>query len=163
MALDTITERLAALEVFRGLSEERLERIAREADRIIFRDGQTLVAAGSEVDGALVIVAGQAVAMPDADRGLAACLVETGSMLGEGAMLTEHTCGITVVAEGEVRAIKIVRATLLAHLCADPGLAAHFHDRLAARLQRVALELRLIDERLAASVAPMPAAARVPA
>ena len=70
-------------------------------------------------------------------------------MLGEGAMLTEHTYGLTVCAVGDVRAIQITRDALFAQLQDDPDLAEHLRARLANRLQRVALELRLIDERLA--------------
>jgi CRP-like cAMP-binding protein len=153
MALDTIVSRLMALEVFRNLTGEQLARIAREADRIVFRDGHTLIEAGGDGDGALVIVAGRGSVVEDQERGTAARIVETGSMLGETAMLTEHQHGLTVVAEGDVRAIKITREALLKMMQADPALAAHFHERLLARLQRVALELRMIDERLAVAAA----------
>ena len=151
MALDSIAGRLLGLEIFRGLAPAQVERIAREAERMIFRDGQTLVAAGTEGDGALVIIAGRAMALADADTGRSARQIEPGSMIGELAMLTEHHIGVTVVADGDVRAIKVVRETLHANMQEDPALAAHLHARLVARLQRVALELRMIDERLAAA------------
>ncbi len=151
MALDTITGCLNDLDVFRGLTPAQLERLAREADRIIRRDGQTLIEAGAMGDGALVIVAGHALTLADPDRGFEATTVRPGSMLGEAAMLTERHYNLTVVADGDVRAIKIARATLAANMRDDPALAAHFQARIAARLSRVALELRVIDERLAAA------------
>ncbi|MBS0241899.1 MAG: cyclic nucleotide-binding domain-containing protein [Proteobacteria bacterium] len=150
MALDTIAVRLLALEAFRGLSDERIGRLAREADRIVFRDGQKLIVADAVGDGALVIVSGRAVVVADPTRGMERREIEPGSMLGESAMLTDHRFALTVVAEGDVRAIKIRRERLLALMQDDPGLAEHFQLRLASRLQRIAIELKVIDERLAA-------------
>lgn len=153
MAIDTIAQRLFDLEVFRGLAPAEVERIAREAERIIFRDGQTIVAAGTDADGAFVLVAGRAMALADPSRGTAAHAIEAGSMLAESAMLTEHRVGLTVVADGDVRAIKITRELLHAMMLEAPEIAEHFVGRVAARLTRVAIELRLIDERLAVATA----------
>lgn len=151
MALDTIASCLNDLDVFRGLSPAQLERLAREADRIIRRDGQPLIEAGAMGDGALVIVSGRALALADPDRGFEAMTIRPGSMLGEAALLSEHHYNLTVIADGDVRAIKISRATLVENMRDDPSLAEHFQARVAARLSRVALELRVIDERLAAA------------
>lgn len=149
MALDAIAGRLLGLEIFRGLVPTQIERIARDAERLIFRDGQKIAEAGSESDGAIVIIAGRARALADPSRDLDEFIVEAGSMLGETAMLAEHRAHITILAEGDVRAVKVTREALQLHLQDDPALAEHFHERLAARLQRTALELKMIDERLA--------------
>lgn len=153
MAIDTIAQRLLDLEVFRGIASERIERLAREADRIIFRDGQTIAQAGADADGAFVLVAGSAMAAEDPERGVPAHRVETGSMIAESAMMTEHQFGLTITADGDVRAIKITRELLRTMLLEDPALRDHFIGRIAARLTRVAIELRLVDERLAAVIA----------
>lgn len=149
MAIDAIAQRLFDLEVFRGLAPEQASQIAREAERIIFRDGQTIAKAGADADGAFVLVAGRANVLSDPERGIAEQSIEPGSMIGELAMLTEHQFGVTVLADGDVRAIKITRDLMRQHMLGDQALAAHFMDRLSARLTRVAVELRLIDERLA--------------
>ena len=149
MALDLIAARLSRLDMFRGLTPAQLQRLAREAERMVFRDGQTIIAAGENGDGAIVIISGRAMVLANAELGLEAEDVETGSMLGEAAMLTEHTYGLTITAVGDVRAVHLTRDALHAHLEDDPELAEHFRERLANRLQRVAVELRLIDERLA--------------
>ena len=146
MAIDTIAGRLMDLDAFRGLAPGQVERIAREADRIIFRDGQTIAEAGQACDGALVIISGHANLLA---HGEPALLVEAGSMIGETGMLTEHHYGSTILARGEVRAIKIMRETLLELMRGDPPLREHFVGRVASRLSRMAVELRLIDERLA--------------
>ncbi len=152
MAIDTIAGCLAELDAFRGLDVERLERIAREADRIIYRDGQVIAEAGAEGDGAVLIVSGEARAEAP-DGGASWGLVSAGVLIGEMAMLTEHVFAVGVVARGDVRAVKIGRAALLELMRADPVLLDHFQSRLVERLSRLALELRLIDERLAAASA----------
>lgn len=149
MAIDRIAQRLHDLDIFQGLAPGQIERIAREADRIIFRDGQTIAEAGTEADGAFVVISGRASAIADPSRAIQVHEIETGSMIAETAMLTEYAFGLTVQADGEVRAIKITREMLRGQMHDDPALADHFIGRVAARLSRVALELRMIDERLA--------------
>ncbi len=151
MALDLIADRLQRLEIFRGLAPAQIERIAQDGERLIFRSGQKILQAGGDGEGAVIIISGRATVLADADTGSETDEVDAGTMLGETAMLAEHQFRLTVVADGDVRAVRINRAALLAHMHQDPALAEHFHSRLASRLQRVAVELRLIDERLAAA------------
>jgi CRP-like cAMP-binding protein len=153
MALDLIVARLSRLDLFRGLTPEQLQRIARDAERMVFRDGQKIIAAGETGGGAIVIISGRGMIMPDEQLGIEAEHVEAGSMLGEAAMLAEHVYRLTVCAVGDVRAIHLTREALLANMQTDPDLAEQLRARLANRLQRVAVELRLIDERLAAAQA----------
>lgn len=149
MAIDTIAGRLLGLDLFRGLDASQIERIAREAERLIFRDGQRIIEKGKPLDGAVVIIAGRARALADPERDVDARAVEPGSLLGETAMLVEYQTLVTVVAESDVRAVMIMREALRAHMHDDPAVAEHFAARLASRLQRMAVELRMIDERLA--------------
>jgi CRP-like cAMP-binding protein len=153
MALDLITQRLAALEAFRGLTPTQLEQIAGLTDRLIFRDGQKLIEAGVEGDGAILMVAGAATVEADAERGTDRRSLGAGTLFGELAMLSEHVFAVTAVADGDVKAVKIPRTALLDLFGAEPEIAAHFRQRLASRLMRVALELKVIDERLAAVAA----------
>ena len=149
MAIDRIAQRLGDLDIFHGLTPAQMERIAREAERIIFRDGQVMATAGTEADGAFVLISGQASVRADPASTTQIDAIETGSMIAEPAMLVEHEFGLTVVAEGEVRAIKITRDKLREWMLDDPSMTDHFVGRIATRLTRVAIELRLIDERLA--------------
>jgi NTE family protein len=158
MAIDTIVSQLAALEVFRGLEPEWIERIARSADRIIHRGGQTIVEAGSTGDASVLIVAGRARALARPDMAFPGSEVGAGTLIGELAMLTEHQFALTVVAVDEVRAIRIAREAVHRLLKDDPALAEHFQARLTSRLLRAALDLRLIDERLAEASARASAA-----
>lgn len=151
MALDLIAARLLHLEIFRGLSQAQIQRIAREAERMVFRDGQKLIQAGEDGSGAIILISGRAKALEDPELGLEEAEIEAGTMLGEAAMVAEHRFRLTVAAVGDVRAIRITREAMHAHMIDDPELADHFRSRLASRLQRVVVELRLIDERLAAA------------
>ena len=151
MATDQLVATLQNLEVFRGLGPEQLADIARKAERIVFKPGQTVVEAGHQGDGAYLLVAGDAEVLPDETHpgGLRGQPVVPGSLVGEMAMLIEHEYRITVVARSSIRALKITRAQMQAHMLAAPSLAEHFVGRVSSRLTRVAVELRRIDQMLA--------------
>lgn len=149
MATDAFASRLNDLEIFRGLSPLRITEIVRQAERIVFRDGQTIVTAGSAGDGAYVIIDGEAVAMDDTEPDAFTRRIAPGSLLGEMAMLTEHAYTTTIVSHGTVRALKITREALHQQMADDPLLAQHFVARISSRLTRVAVELRRLDQMLA--------------
>jgi hypothetical protein len=71
-------------------------------------------------------------------------------------MLIDHVYGATVVAEGRVHCLKILRSALYEQMQADPALADHFSSALVARLTQVALEMRKIDRLLTAPGDPAP-------
>jgi CRP-like cAMP-binding protein len=146
MANNTFIDSLLRVPVFQGLAEAQLGDIARRAERVMFRIGQPIVKAGDAGDGAYLIIVG------DAERrdGAAAVAdgIETGSLVGEMAMLidTEYSC--TVVARSAVRALKITRAALYAQMERDPELAAHFVAKISGRLREFTNELRRIEGEL---------------
>jgi CRP/FNR family transcriptional regulator, cyclic AMP receptor protein len=149
MAVDKLVAPLMRVPLFATLKPLQLTELARQAERIAFRPGSTITAAGEPGDGAYLIVAGEAVRIPAG--GGPAQPIETGSLVGELAMLTEHVYGVTVIAQGRVNALKITRAGLHAQMRDDPKLAEHFTSLLAERLKQVAAEMRTIDEMLAAA------------
>jgi CRP-like cAMP-binding protein len=160
MSISVLARQLMSQEIFRGLSPLQLTEIVRQADRIVYRPGATIVEAGTPGDAAVLIVAGDAVRFLDGEpaAGLNAQAIGTGCLLSELAMLIEHEHGATVVAHTTVRALRITRTGLLAQMVDDPDLAGHFVDRITERLHRVADELRRIDHVLVANEgAPAPA------
>jgi CRP-like cAMP-binding protein len=156
MAIDKLVAPLMRVPLFAALKPLQLTEIARQAERLTFRLGSTITRAGEPGDGAYLVVAGEAVRVPAG--GGPAQAVEPGSLVGELAMLTEHVYGATVVAQGRVNALKITRAGLHAQMREDPKLAEHFTSLLAARLMRVAEEMRSIDQVLATAADRMAAA-----
>jgi len=160
MAINTLARQLMLQEIFRGLSPLQLTEIVRQAERVVYRPGQCIVEAGMPGDAAVVLVAGDAVRLPDSTMGaggLQAQSIGAGSILSELAMLVDHVHGATIVAHTTVRVLRITREALHAQMLEDPDLASHFVDRISQRLNRVADELRRIDHSLAAESALAPA------
>jgi CRP-like cAMP-binding protein len=155
IAIDKVVAPLLRVPLFCGLKPLQVTEIARQAERIAFRRGSTITHAGTPGDGAYLIVSGDAVRIP-ALRSDAPEPIEPGSLIGELAMLIDHVYGATVVAEGRVHCIKILRSALYEQMQADPALADHISSALVARLTHVALEMRKIDRLLAAPVDPAP-------
>jgi CRP-like cAMP-binding protein len=145
MANNTFVDSLLRVPVFQGLTHVQLSDIARRAERVMFRIGQPIVKAGEPGDGAYLIIVGDA---ERRDGAVVTDQIETGSLVGEMAMLvdTEYSC--TVVARSAVRALKITRAALYALMERDPELAAHFVGKISARLRDFTDELRRIENEL---------------
>lgn len=150
MAIDALVKPLLAVELFRGLRPLQVTEIARRAFRTVYKPGDTIIAAGTEGDAAVLIVSGEAVRVEGPDCATGQPLT-VGTLLGEMAMLieTEHTS--TVVAKTAVRALRIARSEMHEQMADDHVLADHFVSRIAERLGRIADELRQIDGTLGES------------
>lgn len=147
--MDALIAPLRRVELFQGLSPLQITEIARTAERIVFKAGSRIAEAGRDADAALLIVAGDADVVADT---VSACLpqpIEEASLIGEMAMLVEHTFGVTVVARTSVRCLKINRDVLRDIILDDPEVGEKLSANLAGRLNRVADELRDIDGVLA--------------
>jgi CRP-like cAMP-binding protein len=159
MAIDKVVAPLLRVPIFIGLKPLQLSEIARQAERMTFRRGTTITKTGTAGEGAILIVSGEAVHFPEPGSTEQPQPIEPGSLVGELAMLTDHTYGATVIADARVHCLKITRAALYEQMEADPALADHFGSILAQRLSQVAIEMRRIDEMLAIRASPAPAGA----
>jgi CRP/FNR family transcriptional regulator, cyclic AMP receptor protein len=148
MLQQDIAQKLSNLEIFRGLSPERLEKIARCAERMLFKPGQPIIRAQKRGEAAFLIIAGTA-CVESEDGSENGEELAPGTLLGELAMLTEHDYSVTVTCREQVRAVRFPRSALHAEMAEDPELAEHFVTKVASRLTRVAIELRRLDEMLA--------------
>ncbi len=148
---ETLMRPMCGVPLFRGLSLEQISMIARSAERIVYREGDTIIAADSEGDAAILVVSGDAVRISgvDLDGGLE--VIDEGSLLGEMAMLVEMEYGSTVIARGMVRALRITREGLQELMEHDPALVDHFLHKIAGRLSDLACELRSVDQALASA------------
>ena len=149
MAIDKMIAPLLRVPLFAGLRPLQITEIARQAERVAFRSGSSIIEAGKTGDCAYLIVSGDAVCRPEPGSAAPPQPVEPGSLVGELAMLIDHTHRVTVVAAGRVHCLKITRSALYQQIEADPALADHFTGLLTARLTQVAIEMRCIDEMLA--------------
>lgn len=156
MAVDALITPLLRVPLFQGLSPLQLARLAKNAERIIFKSGDVIVREGAPGDAAYLIVSGEVVRCegPTSHADAADEIVPPQSLIGELAMLveTEHTS--TVQTRSQVRALKFTRSAIAELMQADATLAEHFLAKLVARLTRMADELRQIDGGLANAASP---------
>ena len=150
MAIDTLVRPLLNVPLFQGLKPLQLTEIARRADRIVYKPGEVIVAAHGETDAAVLVVSGEAVRTegPGLETG-ANETIPTGALISEMTMLIETECTSTVVARTPVRALRITRSEMHAHMVADPSLADHFVAKISGRLSTFVDGLREIDRSLA--------------
>lgn len=147
MAIDSLVQPLRNLALFQGLTAAQITEIARRAERVVFKPGDTLIATDAPAHGAVVIVSGEArrVSGPDLT---APEVLPVGTLLGEMGMLVETLHTSTVVAATSVRALRIQRNELIEQMMRDASLAEHFVRRIAERLHDVAAEMRAIEMEL---------------
>jgi CRP-like cAMP-binding protein len=141
MVVDTLAAPLLRVELFAGLKPAQLSALARAAERIVYRAGDAITRAGEDADAAILIVSGSAEWIDETAEE-----IEIGSLIAEMAMFVELAYGTTIVAKSQVRCLKLGRAAMRELLLKDPGLAQHLTTKIAARLSRVASELRAIDD-----------------
>jgi len=160
MAIDALVKPLLQLPLFRGLRPMQITEIVRRADRIVYRPGDVIIEEHAEADAAIVLVEGEAVRVSGPDLSGRAEPVQVGSLLAELGMLIETQHSSTIVARTTVRAMRIPRTEIHEMMAEDPAVADHFVQKIAARLTKLADELRSIDSTLAGSAAfaPIPAA-----
>jgi CRP-like cAMP-binding protein len=144
MSINALVAPLMRVRLFQGLDAQQLATLARAAERIMFREGQTIVAAGNVGDAAIIIVNGPAESFgsqPD-DREF----VAPGSVIGEMAMFIEHVYGTSVIARGPVKALRFTRDAMHQLMLDDQTLAEFLVSKISSRLTMVAEELRRIDD-----------------
>ena len=150
MAIDRLVAPLLRVPLFAGLKPLQITELARRAERVKFRRGDTITKAGAPGDGAYLVVSGLAEHVASADPESPAEPIEPGSLVGEMAMLVEHDYRATVVARDDVLCLKITRTAMCAQMLEDVALAQHFERRIFERLSRVADDLRRIERIIAA-------------
>jgi CRP-like cAMP-binding protein len=152
MAIDAFVLPLLNVPLFQGLKPLQLTEIARRADRIVYKPGDVIVTAHGELDAAVLVVSGEAVRTegPGLETGANEAL-PAGALISEMTMLIETECTSTVVARTPVRALRITRQEMQAHMVSDPSLADHFVAKIAGRLSSFMESLREIDRALVPS------------
>lgn len=145
MAIDALVKPLLQISIFRGLKPLQITEIARRAERIIYRPGDTIIEEDCIGDAAVLIVSGDAVRMSGPDHSGNPEPVAPGSLVGEMAMLVESMHSSTVVARGNVKALRLIRSEMLLQMEQDPTLADHFLERITGRLRVLAEDLRAVN------------------
>jgi CRP-like cAMP-binding protein len=151
MAKDTVAAQLARLAIFAELQPQQIGRIARRAEQCWFRPGVFITRAGMPGDAAYLILSGDAQLWPHVGPPAPHESIPPGSLVGELAMLVEHTYGADIFADSPVNCLKLGRAMLHQQMRADPDIAERLARVIRERLQLTATELRRIDQLLAQS------------
>ncbi len=150
MAIDALVLPLLKVPLFQGLKPLQLTEIARRADRIVYKPGDVIVTARAETDAAVLVISGEAVRTDGPGLSGDSEDIPPGALISEMTMLIETECSSTVVARTPVRALRITRSEMLAHMTADPSLADHFIEKISGRLSAFVEDLRAIDRSLSA-------------
>jgi hypothetical protein len=96
--------------LFQGLTPLQISEIARRAERVIYNPGAMIIEENAEGDAAVLIISGKTVRVSGPELTSRTSPVAEGSLLGEFAMLVETTYSSTVVARGQVRALRTTRS-----------------------------------------------------
>ena len=147
MTSDALVAPLRRVVALQGLTPAQLATIARAAERMMFRAGDTIIVDGEDGDAGYIIVAGAVERQGEPDT--QSEWLGSGTLIGETAMLTEAVHHATVVACGNVRAYKLPRATMHELMAEDPDLAEHFVGIITRRLIGIAEALKRLDTTLA--------------
>ncbi len=143
-----LVQPLLRVPLFAGLRPLQITEIARHADRVKFRAGSVIMNSGQKLDGAYLIVEGQAEFKAGADSWLPPERIEAGSLVAEVAMFVDYAAPATIAAVERVNCMIITRAAMLAQMEDEPAVARHFESIYAERLNLAAVELRTIDKLL---------------
>jgi CRP-like cAMP-binding protein len=157
MTVEALVTPLLRVPLFQDLQPLHPAKIARRAERIVYKPGELIIREGGVGDAAYLVVAGETARIQGPGDLGEEDAVSANSLIGEMAMLieTEHTS--TVIAKSQVRALRIPRDAMHELMEQDPGLAEHFIDKLTGRLQHLAEELRRIDQSLEGASETIPA------
>jgi CRP-like cAMP-binding protein len=157
MSPDLIVRQLLLQPIFRKLTLRQLNEIASNGEPVTFTPGAVIIEQDAAGDAAVLLFSGEAVRVSGPELKERSEAVPPGSLLGELAMLVETNYGSTVVARTSVSALRLTRDKLHTQMRNDPDVADRLVQNLVGRLQRLAVNLREIDEVLAGrNPAPQP-------
>lgn len=152
MSFDARVVPLLRVPLFQGLTQTQLTAIAKSAERVMFKAGETIITNDVNDNAAYLIVKGRVEATSGFSR--RAEILPPGTLVGEMAMLIEALHTTTVVAIDPVNALRLSRAALQSTMLEDPDIAAHFVEKLKVRLRHLARELKDVDAHLYAESVP---------
>jgi CRP/FNR family transcriptional regulator, cyclic AMP receptor protein len=123
--------------LFAGLSRRHLRRISSLAEQVRFRDGRVIVEAGLPGTAFYAIANGRAkVYRSKIPTGRAMARLGPGDFFGEMSLIDGGPRSATVVADGEVLAVRLSRAAFKKVVTKEPSVALAIMSELAGRIRR---------------------------
>jgi small-conductance mechanosensitive channel/CRP-like cAMP-binding protein len=134
--MDSLTERLAAVDIFAPLSAEELQRLAAAAENHVYAPGETIIRRGEAADSMFVVHRGRVeVRVPSEDgreqRTVAA--LSEGNFFGEMALFTGEPRNANVVAAEETEVLEIGRRAMKPLFDTNPELVESLSHIIAER------------------------------
>ncbi|MBD8877469.1 cyclic nucleotide-binding domain-containing protein [Roseibium polysiphoniae] len=141
---------LQKIPMLSDFADDQLRLLAFSAESLDYPNGMMLFDEGERADGGLVIAEGDVSLQKRGLNGFEEVdLAQTGTLLGETAMLVDATRPCRAVAIGHVRVIRIRRALFKRMIQEYPELARRLFEAHAARYKLTASALAPIGERMA--------------
>ena len=160
MTMQALIQAILEVPLFKGLKAPQIIDIVNAAERVIYQPGQSIAQRPTVSRASVIIVSGQAVRVqgPELDQGSGGQpdRISTGSMVGELAMFIDVEHFSTVLAETQVRALRLTQAVMHGLMERDPELADHFVSQISSQLTVLAHEMRAIDNALQPSAVADP-------
>ncbi|MDF1608232.1 cyclic nucleotide-binding domain-containing protein [Hoeflea sp. YIM 152468] len=149
MALNDDIALLSSVSLFRDIGEDKLRLIAFGAERRKLQAGQMLFREGSPADCAFVVALGRFELSRGSKAGPAVQLgfAETGTLLGELAMVTAVNRSMTAIAPDTAEVIRINRPLFRRMLEEYPDIAGIVRQRINDNLAALNADLGRIAER----------------
>ena len=140
--LSNEVELLRRVPLFSGIDPARLRLLAYTSDVVTYEPGQVLVRKDDVGDAAYVIIKGDAdVTVPAADGDITVAELHDGDFFGEIAILCDTPRTATVIARGELTALRIRKEPFFELMFQFPEMAVEMTRLLAERLTRTTAEL----------------------
>ncbi len=146
MALKEDVTILAALPIFRPFPEEALRLLAFSSESRILRNGDLLVRAGVQSDGAYLVRTGLIRLVRQDVPG--DVMVEPGGLIGESGLIIDTEFRFTAMAVEASSVLHIPRASVRKVLQEFPAAAEELRRDILERLQDIGSRMVRIGERL---------------
>ncbi len=140
MSLVEEVEVIKRIPLFSKVDSARLKLLAFASERLTFADGQYFFRLGDEGDSAYIILDGEADVLAGEDEAPVARLGPN-DLIGEIGMICNKPRTASVMAVGQVTALRIPKDVFMPMLTEFPGMALEITIELANRLERTTQQL----------------------
>jgi CRP-like cAMP-binding protein len=139
MSSDQLAEQLSAVDLFRGMSQRAIKRLAGSTKEIEHVDGRTILDEGGMALGFHLVLDGEAAVVKD---GKEQSLLRKGAYFGEMSLIDGQPRSVTVIAKRGLRTAYINNTVFQALLRDNWDVAFSVMKVLSARVRRAEQEVR---------------------